>query len=291
MKSTFWEDIRQSLFNYFDHTLLEQGAYTNITGGQKNFKGYDLSQLYPVVDDSLGLPSGYVWQSAFHNWVYESGVQNQPTPIVASGMYINGTFAPKASGMTIDYVNGRIILAKPISVNSTVQASFGYKEYSFVAPFSNVLDTLNTNYTNNSKIYNQPFAAHPEEIFLPAMYIEIDEATEHGFELGGIHETAPIFKINIISDKRSQVEGIASMFASKSTTSFPILPLSFGPKFNSMNDLSQPYSFYEWADSIIPGHFAYIKSVKYNRFYNLSENKTEPSLFGGYVSIEILAVR
>lgn len=291
MKSTFWEDIRQSLFNYFDHTLLENGAYSNITGGQKNARGYDLSLLYPVEDASLGLPSGYIWQSAFHNWVYESGVLNQPPPIVASGVYINGSFAPKSSGMSIDYINGRIILNQPISVNSVVQASFGYKEYSFVAPFNSIPDTLTTHYQNNSKIYNQPFAASPDEVFLPAMFIEIEEATEKGFQFGGTHETLPLFKINIVSDKRSQVEGIASVFASKSTESFPIIPISLGPKFNSLNDVTEPYSFYTWVNLVNPSNYAYIKSVKYNRFYNVSEDKIEPSLLGGFVYIEILAVR
>lgn len=289
MKSTFWEDIRQSLYNTLDHALLEQGAYTNVTGGQTNVKGYDLSALYSVIDPSLNLPSGYVFQSAFHNWNYESGVVNQPSPIVASGVYIDGIFAPKSSGMSIDYLNGRVIFNKPLNPSARVQASFSYKEYSFVAPFSDVLDTLATNFTDNSKIYNQPFAATPDEIYLPAMYIEVQEGSEEGFQFGGTHQTMPIFTITLISNKRSQIEAIASVFASKSTTSFPIVPISQGPKLNSVNDLKAPYSFYDWVS--LSSNFAYIKSVNYNRFYNFREDKLEPSLYGGTVTVEILAVR
>lgn len=289
MKTSYWEDIRQGLYNLFDHKLLEQGAYVNITGGQKNSRGFDLSKLYPVVDDSLGLPSGYIWQSAFHNWNYESGVSNLPIPIVASGVIINGIFTPKSSSIHIDYLNGRVIFDSAQSVTGNIQAAFAYKEYSFLTPTSEEDTKASTKYSNNSKIFPQPFAASPDEVYLPALFIEIEEATERGFQLGGTHETIPTFKVNIISDRRSQVEAIAGVLANESTRSFPIVAANLGPKFNNLNDLTENYSFHDWCQ--LSQNFAYIKSVKYSRFFSSTDEKSEPSLYGGVVAVEISAIR
>jgi len=289
MRTSYWEDIKQSLYNLYDHKLLEQGAYVNITGGQKDFKGRNISKFYPVIDNELYSVSGHIWQSAFHNFVYESGVVNKPTPIVASGVYVNGVFTPKSNSLHIDYINGRVIFDTAISTSSTVQGDFSYKEYSFVRPDNDRAFKNQTKYSINSNVDVDPFPAIPYSIYLPAIIIEIEGADEKGFQFGGTTETLPTLKLTVIGDHQGQVENIASVLSSTSTKDLPVVAANLGPKFNFFYDLTDNYSFYQWCK--LSENFALIKSVKYTRIFNSTTEKEEPSLFGGSIIIEISAIR
>lgn len=290
MKPTVWDNVRQSIYNLIDHTILENGAYVNVTKGQTTHFGKDTSLLYPVTDDTLPYPtSGHIWQSAFHNFVYESGIQNLPPPILVSGIYINNVFTPKTSGMHIDYYNGRIILDTPISTSSTVQAEFAYKEYSFVAPDNNKPFKSSTKFRDNSKVYEDPFVASPDEIYLPALFIETEKGEDVPFEMGGVNFTEPTLKITVISDNQAQLESFASLICQFKMKSLPIIPATDGPKFDFFGDLRENYSFYQWVT--LNQNFGFLKSVNYNRFYNANNDNKEPLLFAGAITIEISSVR
>lgn len=289
MRNTLWDDIRQSIYNLFDHKLMEQGAYVNIATGTTNNQGVDLSRLYPVVDTELPYSSGQIWQSPFHNFVYESGVQNLPSPILASGIYVNGVFMNKASGVHIDYGNGRFILDAAIATTGVVQAAYSYKEYSFLRPDNRKPFVSSNKYVPNSRVYINPFPATPDTVYLPAMFIEIEYATEDGFEFGGPHNSQPQYKITLLSDTQTQVEQIASVLCNESTRSVNIVAAHLGPQFDLYGDLSTPYSFYQWCGQ--NNNFAYLKSVKYSRLFFRSDDGKEPELFGGVVNIDISAIR
>lgn len=289
MHTSYWGDIKQSLYNLIDHKLLEAGAYFNVTGGQKNIQGQDVSQLFSVTDDALYSVPGHIWQSAFHNFVYESGVNSQPTPIVASGVIIDGTFTPKSNTIHIDYVNGRVIFDTAISTSSVVQMAFSHKEYSFIRPDNSKPFYNQTRYTSNSNVYKNLFPAQPDAVYLPAVIIEIDNSEEKAFQLGGTHETLPTFKISIISDQQADVENIASVISSQSTKSIPIVASNLGPKFNFYYDITENYSFCQWF--ALSQNFAYVKSVKYSRIFDSKSDNAEPSLYGGNVIIDISAIR
>lgn len=289
MKLTLWDNVRQSLFNLIDHQLLENGAYINVSGGQKDPRGNDLSKLYPVVDNELYSNSGHIWQSAFHNWVYESNIQNNPAPIVCSGVFINGVFTPKSDSIHIDYVNGRVIFDTAQSVTGNIQAAFSHKEYSFVRPDNNVFVKDQTKFVENSPVYKTPFPATPYSIHLPAIFLEIEQGDEKGWEFGGTHESLPIFKVLVLSTNLRQVEGIASVCMRESTRSLPVVSANLGPKLNYYNDITETYSFAAWVTQL--QNYALIKSVKYNRFYEAKSELTDPPLFGGVLNIEISAIR
>lgn len=119
---------------WLNHIFIQDGFYNNISRGETDFYGNDLSELSSTTDDPTFPLPGQVWQSAFKEWVHESGVASTAAgaaaPIIASGVYVNGTFFPKQSGISIDYRNGRAIFDTPISANSVVQADFSYKDIS-----------------------------------------------------------------------------------------------------------------------------------------------------------------
>jgi hypothetical protein len=290
MKSTEWDDIRQSLFNLLDHKLLENGAYVNITTGTTDTFGNNSATFRSVTDSELfGGAAGHIFQSSFHNFVYESGVLNQPSPTLISGVYVDGIFTPKSSNLEIDYVNGRAIFNTAISTSSVVRANFSYKEYSFVRPDNSDPFKNKSKYISNSEIEDSPSPASPNLIYLPAIFIEVDRGSEVEFQFGGTNETLPSFRLAIVSDNLTQVEGIASVFLKNAKKAFCVRSITAGPKFNFFNNLIENYSFYEWCAS--PQYFGYLKSVKYNRFFDVKTESSQPKLFGGIVNVEISAIR
>lgn len=289
MRADYWDDIRQSLFNHIDHKLLEKGAYVNVPSGYTDFRGNDLSRLFPVVDNQLYSNSGYIWQSAFHNWVYESGLASQPSPIVASGVYINGVFTPSSASLHIDYINGRIISNSSIAVDAVVQSAFSYKEYSLVRPNNSRPYANQGKFLENSITFGVPFPASPDTISLPALLVEIDNATEVPFQFGGTHSALPNFTVSIVSDNLSQVESIASVICNEATRSFPISSFGSAPKFDFYNNLTENYSYSVWASGT--QNLGYIKSVNYSRVFNSSATKEDPTLFAGVITLEISAIR
>lgn len=288
MKQSYSSDIAQSLYNLIEHKLLEAGAYHNIATGQSDPKGIDVSAFVPVIDPEKTETPGVVWQSFHRNFVYESGVVNQPPPIVISGVYIDGVFTPKSATMVVDHENGRVLFSTPQSTSAQIRANFSSKEYSFLRSraFRGIKDE--TKFVPNSPIYTSGVPASPEITYMPAIFVSMESSEERGFQLGGTHETNPTIKFRIISDDADQIDDIADTMESLSTTSFPIVSASEGPKFNSHGDILENYSFYDWVKK--SSNYAHIKSVKYNRFDATSE-ENQPRLYVGVVNFEISAIR
>ncbi len=81
-----------------------------------------------LVDDP-NYTRGQVWEGFRKDWVWESGVEHTEQPIRVSGAYVNGSFRPLASGVSVDYPNGRIVFTSAIAATSTVTANFTYRLY------------------------------------------------------------------------------------------------------------------------------------------------------------------
>lgn len=289
MIKSYRHDIEQSIFNVLNHKLMEAGAYVTIASGQTNAKGLDLSQFIAVSDPEMPVSFGQIYQSYFRNFTYESGVLHQPAPITISGVYVNGVFTPKSPSLAIDYENGRVFFSTPQPLGTIVQADFSYKEYSFIRPNPARFSKDETKFTSNSSIFTSGVPATPYVTYFPAIFMYLDSDSERGFQLGGTHESLPYFNFNILSEDLQQIEDIADVFQSVSTTSFPVVSATDGPKFNSVGDITENYSFYEWFKK--SSNFAYIKSVKYNRFSESKKEEHQPKIYAGIVNVEISAIR
>lgn len=134
---TLCNDIQDGLVEYFDWALLNIGNYFNVTFGEISPEGYDYSRLRTAASGSYEL--GQSWEGFRKNWVWQSGIDYSPAPLVGvdntnpgvSGVYVDGIFHPNTSSGTyahhIDHYNGRIIFENPIPSGSNVQAEYSYK--------------------------------------------------------------------------------------------------------------------------------------------------------------------
>ena len=187
--------LRTNLQLWLNDILLREGLYKNVATGETNYNGFDISAMIPVEDESY--VQGQVWQSAFKNWVYESGIPSPSSgvapPLVASGVTVNGTFYPEATtsgafAHDIDFPNGRVVFQSPIPVGSVVQGEFSFKEVTvdFADSFDNErVDLLTeTAFKDNPQQTGVQIYPDKRSRTLPAIWIDILRRDNSGHEIG-----------------------------------------------------------------------------------------------------------
>lgn len=188
--------LKSNLEYWLNDKLLREGLYRNVTLGETGPDGIDISRLVPISDDE-DFNNGQVWQSAFKNWVYESGIPSSVSgvapPTVASGVTVNGTFYPEATtsgsfAHFIDFPNGRVVFLSPILTSSNVQADFAHKEVT--VDFAERFDNERLDLLTETQIKDNPqqsgVTAYPQkqQRTLPAIWIDFLSRDNDGYELG-----------------------------------------------------------------------------------------------------------
>jgi hypothetical protein len=194
--TTINNEIQDNVVEFLDWGLLEKGNYFNVKLGELDSNNRDISRLHTSNNEHFA--PGKAWESFYTNWVWQSGINYIPAPIIGnnntipgiSGVYINNIFYPSSTtgqySHKVDYFNGRIIFNSPIPTGSKVQAEYSYKYISVI--YANSVPWLreieNRSILENKQIQN----ALPSEmtIRLPAIAVEMAaKRTMKGFQLGG----------------------------------------------------------------------------------------------------------
>lgn len=237
--------LQSNLQFWLEDKLLTQGLYRNVAVGEVDGQGRDVSLLISVPDDE-DFQLGQVWQSAFKNWVYESGITPVDTgvapPTLVSGVTVNGTFYPDSTVGAfehfVDYPNGRIVFTSAIAVNSTVQASFGYKEVT--VDFADRFDNERMDLLIETSIKDNPqqsgIQAYPskDNRTLPAVWIDLQRRENDGYELGSKSLVSDFFGIfhvwardrwlaDIIEDILNQTHRDVLLGIDFNTAPFPLI--------------------------------------------------------------------
>jgi hypothetical protein len=189
---------------WLNNLLIKDGYYSNVSAGETDIYGRDVSSLISVSDASYS--DNRVYQSAFKNWVHESGVTADyaiDAPLLASGVTVDGVFYPKdplapgynaSFGHKIDYVNGRIIFNSPIIPTTSIQAEFAYKSIyvDFADRFENEQDELafETMYKDNPMQTGVLVYPSPHTIPLPSLMIDFSTRSQEAYELGSASNVA-----------------------------------------------------------------------------------------------------
>ena len=200
--------VKSNLEYWLNNKLLTDGLYVSISSGLVDIYGNDLSRLIASSDESF--PSGSVYQSAFKNWVYESGIivseSGLAPPVVCSGVYVNGIFRAHdtgsplysaAYGHSIDYPNGRVIFDSVVS--ATVQAEFSYKTVTVSqAPQKNNENRpllIETAWKDNPQASGADIYPKASSQTLPAVFIDVIDRTSKGYEIGSKSLIADFFGV------------------------------------------------------------------------------------------------
>lgn len=201
-ETTLNNELQDNIIEFLDWGLLEKGNYFNVHLNETSPNGQDYSLLR--LSSSEHYEKGRAWEGFRKNWVWQSGVNYNPQPIVGtnndipgiSGVYVNNTFYPSSTTGTyshkVDYFNGRIIFDNPIPTGSKVQAEYSYKYINII--YANNLPWLREiqyrTYEPSPSFINfekGEFSLPTEmRVQLPAIAVEIvPRRTLRGYQLGG----------------------------------------------------------------------------------------------------------
>lgn len=187
--ATLSTHLEDSLIEYYDWALLNKGNYFNISLGDEDTDGHDLSRLR--MTEIASVDDGRVWSAFRENWVWQSGVTYSPAPLVTedaakpgvSGVYVDDVFYPSDTvgdySHYIDHTNGRVVFDTAIPTGSKVQAEYSYKwinvVYAHNVPWLKELQR-NTNKSDGNFLDEDSVKwSKPAEatIQLPAIAVEI----------------------------------------------------------------------------------------------------------------------
>lgn len=247
---------------FLDMHFLREGAFISIPSGSQFYDGSDMSVLLPdssAADTLFGVSNGQVWQSAFRQWVYESGVSLdgtnlQSAPIIASGVYIEGAFRPTTDptfGHTIDFINGRIIFNTPKSSDLKVFGAFSAREVrvDFEHQFNQQFKQgfLESKYMTNPLTSMQLVYPSGSAQPFPAVFIEIDGRELTPYELGNrsaiIEDT---MKLHIWCLDDMQRDNIVDILTGQWRKTLPMIdfniaPLPLSGVYNTLSPEYVPY--------------------------------------------------
>lgn len=288
--------VKSNLEVWLNDLFLRDGFFTNVSTGETDIYGRDISEMIHTEDPTY--ITGRVWQSAFKEWVHESGIiptNNLITaPILSDGVTVDGTFYPKdplapgfnpAFSHAIDYRNGRVIFDTPVSLASTVQGEFAYKEITvdLAATFENENKEffVETNYKDNP--FQTGVITFPEENSrtLPMVLIDVTSMGYTAYELGNASNLMELQGSLIIWSRDDYIrDQIEDLIGSQEHVVVPGIDFNDAPYpldyrndrnalYTSYGDMASIYSPYFWRRIYIDD----IDSRRITPFYNIERTQ------------------
>ncbi len=227
--------LKENLALWVSSALLDAGYYGNISKGETDFEGTDLSKLLLDTSDT-SFTKGKVWKAPRNNWIHESGVSipsGAVAPIQVSGVYVNNTFyLPNHAtyGHYIDYPKGRIVFTSTISTTATVQVEYSYKEFDVRETDANELYALHNDYAANTGITSPSFPFN--EIITPAIIIDVADHELKPLALGGGKIIQKIVHFHVVSNdvSRHKIRDIADFISYRQNEAINLVDVDKAPE-------------------------------------------------------------
>lgn len=193
-ESLLTDQLTTNIIAFYQYALLNKGSYFSVTIPTSGSYGGSFHQLRPTHDPNY--TDGRIWQGVRRDWVYEQGLDYHTQPIRVSGVRVSGVFYHKdvtgSYAHTIDYINGRIVFASAISVNSTVTCEYSYRYFHFTTHEAAWFRELQTNsFRPDDRHFTQLASGNwailaQNRVQLPAVVIEpVPRRSFKGYQLGG----------------------------------------------------------------------------------------------------------
>lgn len=216
---------------------------------------------------------GYVWASPYKTFVFDSCVSGAN---VMSGAYTSsGQFLTRASGLVIDYLNGRVI--SPHDWGTTLSGNFARKEINtYFSTKQEINYWLEHIYGEDVNLGYTPTGAPPFRFAAPCVILTNARGGNDPFALGGLRDTEATFRIFAITKDNYTQEGLNSLIMDSAQKYIPICTYADTP-LNSSGDLKG--GSFNYCTGIYDrygcGNGAYIKktySIKINELANKNNN-------------------
>lgn len=214
------ETISTNFYFFLNWGLLEAGNYFNVRIPTSGAYGQNEHRLRPVRQQGSSATNVTVWESHHGSWVWESGIESQPTqPIRVSGVFINGVFN---TVNYVDYAHGRVVLNSGINQSSTVTAEYSYR-YINVYDANDVPWTKNVQY-NSMRSDSSQYLTYGSgswanlgetKVHLPAIIFEVQDGDFSPYALGGGTVCRNNIICHVLAENGFEADKIADILAAQ----------------------------------------------------------------------------
>lgn len=282
MLQQYTNNLNASIFLWAQHIIEQRGlAYNTLT-----------MRLFPTKDQSI--PTSYQSYSApLKGFVYDSGI---------SGAYIiqnvsgGGFSAPltRASGIHIDYINGRVLVPKSLGTDMVLTGTASVPDFRFYQANETEEQIL----TQGKYFVNPRFmsalsvsGAPPGAYATPAIFMNSLSTRNDAFALGGLVDTKNTYTFTVLTESNYMLDAALSIFRD---TRFQYIPNinTFQDPLDQWGDFKggTGYNYREiiqlWGQ---PGNLIYIEDVRTSKVSD--KIRINPQQFAGIVDIDVCFVR
>lgn len=248
--------------------------------------------LYYTPDPALG--TGYYGYSApLKQWVYDSGISGTYIINSASGGAFTNYPLTRASGIHVDYENGRVIVPSSFGTGLSLTGTYTYKQVNiYIAPDSEQQMLTQNKFFLNPR-YRAPLSSGvpPYQFATPAIFLTPLTMNNEQFALGGLVDSKTSFTLTVFAETSYQLTALQSVFRDARYQYYPML--------NTLNDpLDQwgdvkggtGYNYNTFVNQFgQPGNLVYIENV---RTAKVSDRlQLNPRQFAGVIDLDVAYVR
>ena len=272
--------VLQSVFQWFDHTLLQDGqAFENKTGTL-------YEQLDGKIDTSL-----FKYASPHKQWVVDSSVSGA---IIATGIDANGTPIPFDNNLFADWNNGRVISTSDLGDN--LSAAYATKNFNTYITNDSEEKLLFQNRYAINDFYTLPASGiAPYQLAAPACFLTFNSTDSKAYAMGSSDFQQKNLKVRaiVMTNNTFHLDGALSIFGDKQDKNIPVLDLS-DDQFNRYGGLKSSYSgVYRYTDflSQTDRDKIYIDKVITSKFFAGSHELMPQGMQIGFVNFNLTYFR
>jgi len=262
MKSQFDHILLSSFYLWFENELLSSRSKAYITGLSNEFKRVSAPDI----------PSNYyAYQGAYRQLVAEQSVD-----VPNSGIFVGGSFVTgSASGVFVDYTNGRIILPKASGASLTITANSTVKEINtYISNDDDEQLIVHGDFREVGQAkpywYGKDDKLDEKTYFLPACFISLANGENKEFCFGGEEDTKTRIRVAVLTKDNYLLDAVLSYFrdsARKCVTHIPYEDFPYG-KFNSIKSFPYNYAVLKASQPQEHSNKSYIEKVIDSKIVN-----------------------
>ena len=231
MNPSYVTNLMSSFYLWIDHELANIGQGFTATSGQ----------LYPAVDNSYAAYN--VYSSPFRQWVSDNSI---PNAIVPSGIYCDGNFLTRESGVIFNYNKGEVLLPPVLGKPTNVSSQFSKKDFNLYYTDEREENLLFENaYELQSKFRDINDGLGGDDQPFPCIFIKNTSYQNVPYALGGQEQTKTTIRCIILSDNMYLMDGAISVMTDAVRKVFPLvsptqLPYNYYGDFKSGTQYQYP---------------------------------------------------
>jgi hypothetical protein len=274
MKKQIDHSITTSFLEKLDNKIVTKGeAFINVSTG-----------FYPVKTVNQQV---YAYASPFKQFIYDSSIGGT---VNLSGIWSDGVFYSRASGITIDYQNGRVL--SKTQLGSNISGTFSLHELNIKYTDKNEDQILMETKYVSEPIQPQQITGIAESVeTYPMIYVTYNNGKNMPRAMGGLDSTNGRFTCYAMCNSSWQLDGVLSIMRDMKHTIFALLDSSELP-LNVSGDLKNPnYSYNTLVSGKSYPNIVHIEDVNCSKLTVEANQAINPTVRVGIAEFETAMTR